>query len=683
MKLQNHFSALFSALILGGAMLTISACTTQEEAAPSTKGSAIGAASPDFGGAATPEPTLEDSAAMTEAFGLARSVLYGEKKPKTPLLGNRPGRRVFICAYQENPTSLCATDFGDNLASSVTKAAKALKDKGGDRVAKGGKAGIRLKIDFVTNAKTVTFKRPMEKLKKREIAMYGYWVRVGTEVTWLLPTEILEKGLYDDRKGKKGISRKGVVKALSRRNPALGGLPTEFSYEQFRTTAWVEKDEPGAERPGIFRMYRLHTYEWDSVDAETLLQRSVWAADYLISSIAADGKIRYKFWVAKNRDSSSYNLLRHGGTTYSILQAYDRTKFKPYLKASEAAIQYLFRKCKREERVGPFGGGDSMYVLEGDKIKLGGSGLGLVMLDQYAEATGDMETYIDEARAFARFLVSQQKEDGEFVYFAPLKVGDPPSTEGSAYYPGEAILGLVRLYAWDRNPLWLETAERGSDWLIQVRDKGKDEKRLANDHWLMIALSYMYQYTKREDYLQHSLALARAVEYQYQKNLKNAKKYRDYRGGYYDPPRSTPAATRGEGLVAVLDSCALAGKSCDWVRDMLHETVRHEMLSQYDPDMSFWMKNRAKAFGGWNGGITDPSIRNDFVQHNMSSILGTERHLRKKDGVSLPGGPEWTERNLKGETFPGVAPDKMSHLRAATLRYRSPTDWESAPGLVD
>jgi hypothetical protein len=116
---------------------------------------------------------------------------------------------------------------------------------------------------------------------------------------------------------------------------------------------------------------------------------------------------------------------------------------------------------------------------------------------------------------------------------------------------------------------------------------------------------------------------------------------------------------------------------------MLHETVRHEMLSQYDPDMSFWMKNRSKAFGGWNGGITDPSIRNDFVQHNMSSILGTERHLRKEAGTSLPGGPEWTERNLKGETFAGVSAEKMTQLRAATLRYRAATDWESDSGMVD
>jgi len=675
MMKQAH--SVFSRLLLLVALvLAISACSQSSSQSSRDPGSAMGAA------AAADDSkedlaALGDQATMDEAFSVARSVLYGEPAGNTATLTALSGRRVFICAYQDKPRSICATDFGANLEKSVHNAAEALKSRAAEVVGADRKDGIRLKIDFVTSASATTFKRKIEKLKKREIGMYGYWVTSGTEVSWILPTEVLELGLYSDRKGKKGVPRKSIIKALAKRNPGLGELAEEFSYDKLRTTAWVEDDQAEPGRPGIFRMFRLHTYEFDTITPDLLLQRTVWAADYLISSIAADGKIRYRYDPATDKDSSSYNLLRHGGTTYSILQAYDRTKFQPYLEASKAAIRYLFKNSRREERVGPFGGGDSMYVVESPFIKLGGSGLGLVMLDQYAEATGDRETFIDESRAYARFLVSQLKEDGEFVYFAPLKVGGKPKNETSAYYPGEAILGLIRLYSWDRNPLWLDTATRAADWLIHVRDKGKDEKRLANDHWLMIALSYLYQYTKREDYLFHSLALARSVEHQYKKNLPTAKKYRDYRGGYYDPPRSTPAATRGEGLVAVLDTCNLAGKTCDWVKDMLLETVRHENLSQYDPKMNFWMKNRKKAFGGWNGGITDPKVRNDYVQHNMSSILGTERHLRAADNIKLPGGPIWTEENLKGATHPGVPATDMDALRTATMRYRGKTQWEN------
>ncbi len=652
------------------------ACAPYED--PGAPGSALGRAGANEAVASGRSGILGNEEIMTQAFGAARAVLYGEPEGATERLDELPGHRVFICAYQDKPVQRCATGFGRNLTGSVRAAAGELHTRHGDVVNNSRKALIRLKIDVVTRAKAAVFARNMEKPKKRKVARYGYWVRSGDEVSWLLPSEVLEKGLHFDKKGKKGIPRKVVIKALTRRNPKLGALDEEFAYEQIRTVAWLEKLNEGSARPGIVRLYRAHTWEFDTVTPDRLLQRTVWAADYLISSIGEDGKIRYRYNPRTDRDASSYNLLRHGGTTYSILQAYDRTRFAPYLEASKAAIGYLFRHSARDHRMGPYGGGDAMYVVESSHIKLGGAGLALVMLDQYVEATGDKETYLDEARAYARFLVSQLKEDGEFTYFAPLKVGGPPRNEYSAYYPGEAILGLIRLYAWDRNPLWLNTATRAADWLIQVRDRGKDEKRLANDHWLMIALSYLYNYTRREDYLNHSLALARAVEYQYKKNLPAAKKYRDYLGGYYDPPRSTPAATRGEGLVAVLDTCSLAGKRCEWVQTLLHETVRHEMLSQFDPDTTYWMKNKRKTFGGWSGGIIHPSIRNDFVQHNMSSILGTERHLRKAAGVSLPGGPEWTDKSLEGTPWSGIPADQMSTLRAMTLRFRGTTGWEDA-----
>ena len=85
-----------------------------------------------------------------------------------------------------------------------------------------------------------------------------------------------------------------------------------------------------------------------------------------------------------------------------------------------------------------------------------------------------------------------------------------------------------------------------------------------------------------------------------------------------------------------------------------------------------------KAFGGWNGGLLDMDVRNDFVQHNMSSLLGLERFLRVRDGETIPGGPGWTERHLEGEAWAGIPPEKMTQLRAETIRYRGASKWVEA-----
>jgi|GEM_PF-1044045 len=657
--------------------LALIGCSCKGSGTPDT-GSGLG----ESGSDSALTDGLADESVMREAFDLARAELYGASKPATKSLAALPGRRAFVCIYGAGRPNRCDSGVGGDLAASVTLAARRLKEVHGSEIDKARSANkdLRIKIDIVTETKEKTFKRSIEKPKKRDVGTYGYWVEHEGKTAFVLPTEVLEQPIWSSRKSDRGIPRKNVVKALKRRDSSMGDLPEEFPYTRLFTTSWVEEDPAGLDVPGIVRVYRLHRYEFDELSEDLLLQRSVWAADYLTSSVSAEGKIRYQYYVTTDRDSGSYNLLRHGGTTYSILQAYDRTKYEPYRLAAEQAIKYLFAKCREDERTGPFGGGPSKWILSpGKKVKLGGAGLALVMLDQYGEATGDYDTYREDAVKFGNFLVASLKEDGEFIYFPALTPDGPPTdTDDSAYYPGEAILGLLRLYAWDPQEKWLTAARAASDWLIDVRDKGKSERSLANDHWLMIALSYLYQTTMDEKYLDHSLNLARAVQFQYDKNKPAWESHPDYRGGYYDPPRSTPAATRGEGLVAVMDTCRVAGKECEWVWDLLLETIRHENLSQYDPDMMWWIKNKAKAFGGWNGGLIDSEIRNDFVQHNMSAVLGTERHMayraRKEE---LPGGPLWTRLNLDtGLNYTGLTPAQSERLHAASQRYRGDTLWE-------
>jgi hypothetical protein len=670
--------------------LLVLQCCSCGRSSPTGPTSALGTGGQD----AAVEESLADPEQAVAGVGIARAVLYGEPMPDTATLAGLPGRRAFVCAYTDDAKQLCHTGAGDHLAASIEAAATALKDDAGRKTSADEAASIRLQLDVVTRSKSRTFSDENDRPKRRRVATYGYFASAEDgEVSWVLPSEVLTRGLHHR---KKGCGRDRVRKQLLRRNDDLD-LDDAFDFEEFQTIAWVERDQPGQAVPDVVRLYRTHPYDFAEASPEELLQRMVWAADYLLSSVGDDGRVRYLYRTHQDKDSSSYNLIRHAGTTYSLLQVYDRTRFEPYRLAGEQAIEYLLGHCDRDVRTGPWlpadhpDQGESLFVVslpkggksEGD-VHLGGAGLGLVMLDQWAEATGDTETYREQARAMARFLVAEQKADGEFESFPARHAGGPPCRdEVSPYYPGEAILGLVRLYSWDPNPLWLDTAVRAADWLIDVRDKGKGPSEVANDHWLMLGLSYLYLYTEDRRYVDHSLAICRAVEYQYHKNEKAWADYPDYRGGYYDPPRSTPAATRGEGLGAVLETCHLAGEDCAWVEFLLVETARHEMLSQYTPDMSFWMPNRAKAFGAFNGGLLDTNIRNDFVQHNMSSLLGLERHLLRGQGVVVPGGPGWMELRMKAEEYPGLPAGELGRLRAETLRYRGETIWEQAPPSPD
>jgi hypothetical protein len=605
---------------------------------------------------------LQRSEMAAAAFSLARAVLTASDDAIFSVDG--PSVPTTLCAYRVHGAPRCSYGEGASLTDAVRAAAEGLA-----RDLPAGAVPL-LAIDFETDRRDVTVGQPGH--RPRDPGLWGWRWHHEQGVAVLPPAAVLALDVFGgDDEDDKRFRPERLRDELLRRAPAELPPPDEqTALVTYRSVSWVETDH------GPLRTYRLHAHERAELGVDHLAQRAAWAAEHLASTVEADGKVRYLFDVSKGRELRGYNLLRHGGTTYSLLQAYQRFGHEPWLRAAEAAIGYLLRKSKRDVRHGPYGGGETLWVDESSYVKLGGAGLALVMLSQHMVATGE-RTHLDDARAYARFLVSQQQQDGEFVYFAPRTPGGEARDRTSAYYPGEAILGLTKLYAIDPDPLWLQTAQRGADWLIDVRDEGKGPADLANDHWLMIALSHLVKHTGDPRYVEHSHKLAAAVAHQAERNARKVSTHADYYGSYYDPPRSTPAATRGEGLVAVLDTCELTERPCDEVLGLLQATVTHELWSQYTPDTVWWMPTPAEALGGFSGGIMDPDLRNDFTQHNLSSVLGTERHLRRALGQTVPGGPRWTAADQAG--YDGAAAVDVPALLAPFRRLRGPHRWDAEP----
>lgn len=608
-------------------------------------------------------PELADESVMRQVFLRVEAVATGGSGTSHDL-ARWDGRRVFVCAYRLERRALCGTGEGADLGAAVTSAVQDLLVRAGPR----NWSRALWKVDFVVSSEA---RRWPAAGFDHGVGEHGMVVRRGDAISWLTPSEILEIPVFrihrEDEPG--ALDQTRLRDALVERDPSVGPLDADFTFDRIRTVSWVARS-PGE---GIVRTYRTHAWAYPSLDQDDLLERAFWAADHLAAITDVRGRIRYLYDPAEDRVQGGYNLLRHGGSAWSLISAWERTKYEPWLEASRAAIGFLLAHTRVQERHGPFGGGRTRWVVESQRIKLGGAGLGLLALAEYTAATGD-ERWLPEAREFATYLVSAQKESGEFEYFGHMTPGAPPEEETSAYYPGEAIVGLMRLHTIDPNPLWLATAERGARWLIEVRDAGKSPKKLANDHWLMIGLSRLYAETRAPLWRDHALALADAVEFQQQRHARHVRYHRDYRGGYYEPPRSTPAATRGEGLVAVLDLCAMAERPCEGARRVLEETVRHELQTQYTPETSWWLSAPDRAFGAFYGGLADVTIRNDYVQHNLSSVLGLERHLRAERGQRLPGGPTWTA--AEQHMFLGLSDDQVARLRAPALAVRGPTWWD-------
>lgn len=352
------------------------------------------------------------------------------------------------------------------------------------------------------------------------------------------------------------------------------------------------------------------------VDRDTLIAAARAGGDYLVRMQRGDGSFHYYYNAAQDRfESRTYNIVRHAGTAFSLLDLYSATRDVRYLESARRAVKFLETRFRRvPARRG-------LYVLDYDgKAKLGANGLALVALTRLIELDSKSPRQAN-ARRLADLIIMLQRKDGSFHTRYRLHPGESPGL-ASLYYPGEAILGLVRLFKLNHDNHLLNAARRGADYLIASQ---RERHTLPPDAWLMQALEALFNVGREKRYADHALALADAMTAdQYSEDDSEG-----YAGGFGPgPPRVTPAASRAEGLVAAYRIARAVGDArASKIAASLKASARFQLTRQVSPRNNIGVPNPSRAAGGFYEQPDEPAIRIDFVQHNISSLLGVAETL--------------------------------------------------------
>ncbi|GAA4427273.1 hypothetical protein [Bremerella cremea] len=361
---------------------------------------------------------------------------------------------------------------------------------------------------------------------------------------------------------------------------------------------------------------------------EELMAAAEAGGDFLMRHMKLNGMFDYSYEPELNRNNDDYNLLRHAGTCIAMLELQKavndesmRTTGKLpesqiFLEGARRAIDYL----RKNHTSGPLEkdkAADFLAIVEPDEgAKLGGAALMVLSLLREYEVTGD-EQILDEARAYARFLVFLQEPDGHFI--SQYYYGEPDLfPHESIYYPGEAILALARLAKVDPKGPWLETAKRGTNWLIDVRDADKSDADLPHDHWLLMGLEEMAPQTDEPKFLKHAQRIANSICALQKKEAA----YDDWIGSFYDPPRSTPTGCRAEAMAAMIRLAKFKQLDTDEYLAALKRMASFQQRCQVTPDNAIFLPCPEQAWGGFRRGLEEWEVRIDYIQHNMSGLLG-------------------------------------------------------------
>ena len=521
---------------------------------------------------------------------------------------DRQPRIVFLSVSDRQTTAKVFLGTGMGIARAIAHVLSKM-----DRLLETGYQPQWLKLDIVQDAiplDGISWEKPL----KLDRSLYGLAFDRESEIAFL-PEELVAHTLVNEEQI---IRPKNIAKYIDKEPDFLDFI--NFKMYRFTSISWFN------EGSNTVRLYRGHRL-FNTVPRTELLSAAIWGGKYLVKAVEPEGKLVYIYRPKTDEFPKKYNILRHAGTIYSMLELYEITAEREVLESAERALKYLFKSFHSQDAEV----GDSTVVVEKGIVKLGGNALAAIALIKYIEVANNQDN-LPIVLQLGKAIQHAQNETGEFV----IQKQSYPEGETikfvSEYYPGEAILALTRIYSLNSDEGWLDSAEAAALYLINVRDRDLSDSELLHDHWLLYGLNELYRYRQNPVYLNHALRMARAIAQSQNRQPDCA----DWRGSFYKPPRSTPTATRMEGLCAAYQLAKDFGNPEDvkLIKEAISLGISFQLQTQFRPESVLYLKNPERCLGGFHRSLTNLEIRIDYIQHNISSLLGWYRITEENDGIA-------------------------------------------------
>jgi hypothetical protein len=551
-------------------------------------------------------PSSGATVAEADASALARLAV---REPVFVTLYHRTGgAEVGVYVGRWAPT---ATEPSLRLAAALERAAAEARDEAIE-------AGVtqlgplRVKVDLAGPARALWTLAPWYLGLVLDPGRDGLCAASGGRTRWFLPSWSVE------RERPPASAARSLVRELARASSGRTRL------SRFRSTSFV--DSP-AKPDGAQTIVRGNVLP-AGFGARELRSALVEAGRYMARMVQSDGTYCYEYSPTTDECLPGYNLLRHAGTTYSLYQVARATRESQLFQPAERATRWLRRQVRQVD-----GDPSRAFLLEGDKAKLGAAGLALIAMVEREKALSDGR---DSAlmKRLVNFIISQQRPDGSFDSYFGWNPRVEVPTRMSIYYPGEAILALIRHYGIEHDPRALGSARRGADYLVHRRWRWAGvELYVPPDAWLAQALSEL-DAIEPEDWLRdYAYEIAEVTEQAMLRGDEGTPAdLAGAPGNGVDLPNVTAAGARTEGLSATWIMARRRGelRRARRLGALALVAARFQLSQQFRPENSYYLPSPDDALGGFRASPDNNAIRIDTVQHNVSGLLTILEVLEQK-----------------------------------------------------
>jgi hypothetical protein len=309
-------------------------------------------------------------------------------------------------------------------------------------------------------------------------------------------------------------------------------------------------------------------------------------ADFLASMIKSSGKFVYGFDHKTGERVKGYNILRHAGCIWALMDVAQTTRdSKIIAKCSDALKWMITERTKKFTR-------SSRMVVEKGYAKLGGAGLGALALCRYNSVRPNKDFFVIAKELCCYMALDCVTNKGKPKYLKRDVETGKDTGFFSDFYPGEAALALLEVDKYIHTTSRLKDSARSIiDYMYRYREK----TRHVRDHWMLQAIESLRDPQFKE--------YAKKIAVETRENPISIK--------------TGPTACRSEALLSYYDIVE-------------SKKVKKRILNHVEMLLDRQAKNQVKE--GKNKGAflwshKDTTIRNDVCQHNISSFI---RYFRKK-----------------------------------------------------
>lgn len=356
--------------------------------------------------------------------------------------------------------------------------------------------------------------------------------------------------------------------------------------------------------------------EIKSFDKELFLTIVRESSDWLIKQVDDTGKFCYGYFPCFDKVIPGYNIMRHAGTIYSMIELYEITRDSAMEQAIKLSLAYLLN-----QEIETFKGADGInraFVIERgkDEIKLGANAIVILTLEKYHTIFGNAQYLylMEELAEGIDFL--HNKHDGSFVHvlnYPDLSLKDKHRV---IFYDGEAAFALMRLYGIDKNERWLALAEQAFKYFIQ-NNYWKNK-----DHWMSYASCELVKHKPERQYIEFNLKnTGRVLDTFRPLELLNPARLELLMATYTMINKLKDENLHLEILNSIDEEKLLR---------IIEHYVEHQLDGYVFPEVAMYFQTPQNILGGFYMRHDNFRIRIDDIQHSMSGLCSYYHQILNK-----------------------------------------------------